>query len=115
MLGRWHGASMCAYMCALTRPCVCSEIELNLNLRQTLSGPRTISHTSVDSPSTTSDLVRDRAEVTSRDQTGYVGGKVREGNSPATWRERKSVFFETKLLLQTVARCHSRVYCITNT
>lgn len=91
---------MSAYMYALTRPCVCvcSEIELNLNLRQTLSGPRTISHTSVDSPSTTSDLVRDRAEVTSRDQTGYFGGKVREGNSPAMWRERKSVFFVNETL-----------------
>lgn len=90
--------------------CVCSEIELNLNLRQTLSGPRAISHTSVDSPSTTSDLVRDRAEVTSRDQMGYVGGKMRKGNLPATWRERKSVFFETNSLPRTLARCHSRVY-----
>lgn len=104
-------------MCARAlSACVCVglEIELNLNLRQTLSGPRAISHTSVDSPSTTSDLVRDRAEVTFRDQTGYVDGKVREGNSPATWRERKSVFFERKPLPRTVTRCHSRVYCITS-
>jgi len=93
---------------------VCSEIELNLNLRQTLSGLRAISHTSVDSPSTTSDLVHNRAKVTSRDQTGYTDGKVHEGNSSATWRERKSVFFETKSLPETAARCHSRIYCITS-
>jgi len=89
---------------------VCSEIELNLNLRQTLSGLRAISHTSVDSPSTTSDLVHDRAEVTSRDQTGYIDGKVHKENSSATWRERKSVFFETKFLPQTAARCQNLLH-----